>query len=146
MPAKKRRRFICRMILLLVFALASATAVSAAGAVPAAVMGSAESVVRIIAKYNNGYASGSGFVILSSAERTLIATNNHVVEQNPLSVSVYVGRDQTVSADIIARTEQKDMAVLELAYPVSLSALEISPVDAARRRIRSRKTRIRRPG
>ena len=41
MPAKKRRRFICRMILLLVFALVSATAVSAAGAVPAAVMNSA---------------------------------------------------------------------------------------------------------
>ena len=124
-------RFLRKCIVLPVLAAVLVTGAYAAS-VPSAVLDSAGSVVRVIAEYPDGYASGSGFILVSDGERTLAATNLHVVDEDPLSIFIFVGKDQIVSARIAASTEQKDMAVLELAYPVSLPALEISAKDAAR--------------
>ena len=93
-------------------------------------MKATESVVRVLAEYADGYATGSGFVIKSDKEETLIATNYHVVEGNPYSISVWLSEEETVSATILAYTNQKDMCILKLAYPVSLKPLAFSDSGA----------------
>lgn len=111
-------------VLLCIFLLLFlAVPVSAASAVPEPVMQATNSVVRILAKYSNGYGTGSGFVIKSDDKSTLIATNYHVVTDNPHSISVWIGDNETISATILAYTDQKDMCILELAYPVPLKPL-----------------------
>jgi hypothetical protein len=97
--------------------------VNAVSAVPKPVMEATESVVRVLAEYSDGYATGSGFVIKSDKEETLIATNYHVVEGNPYSISVWISAEETMSASIVAYTDQKDICILKLAYPVPLKAL-----------------------
>ncbi len=104
--------------------------VFATGSVPTDVLTSTVSVVRVLAEYSDGYGTGSGFVIKSDSENTLIATNYHVVEDNPHSISVWIDEEETITAKILAYTDQKDMCILELAYPVSLAALHFAD-DAA---------------
>lgn len=99
--------------------------VVAATSVPEPVINATESVVRVLAEYSDGYATGSGFVIKSDKKETLIVTNYHVVEGKPYSISVWISEDETVSATILAHTKQKDMCILELSYPVSLQALNL---------------------
>lgn len=100
--------------------------VYAVSSVPECVVKATESVVRVLAEYADGYATGSGFVIKSDKSETLIATNYHVVEGEPYSISVWISEEETVSAMILAYTSQKDMCILKLAYPVSLKALPFS--------------------
>lgn len=124
-------------ILLCVLLIASMTiSAYAVSSVPKPVIESTESVVRIIAEYSDGYTTGSGFVIKSDTEETLIATNYHVVEETPYSISVWLDQEETVNATILAYTDQKDMCILKLAYPVSLRPLifadnEVKQGDAA---------------
>lgn len=114
--------------IILVFSLS--VSAFAATSVPESVMQSTESVVRVLAEYSDGYATGSGFVIKSDKKETLIATNYHVVEGNPYSISVWISEDETVSASILAYTDQKDMCILKLAYPISLRPLAFSSKSA----------------
>jgi hypothetical protein len=69
--------------------------------------------------------SGSGFVVVSDRDTTLVATNYHVVEGNPYQISVWIGEEESVSATIRAYSSQKDLCILELQYPVSLPALKL---------------------
>ena len=118
-------------VLLCIYMFISATtSVSAVSSVPDPVINATESVVRILAEYPDGYATGSGFVIKSDNEETLIATNYHVVEGKPYSISVWLGEEETVSATIFAFTTQKDICILKLAYPVSLKPLFFSEKGA----------------
>lgn len=98
--------------------------------VPGPVLSAAASVVRISAEYSGGVSGGSGFVIKSDREETLIATNYHVVEDGPYSIAVWVGEAETVSADVAASDTQKDLCVLRLAYPVELKPLSLCPDTA----------------
>lgn len=133
-PLRKRARVmtvkktICFVLCLLLIASLSGIA-CAASSVPASVMEATGSVVRVLANYPDGYSTGSGFVIKSDRESTLIATNYHVVEDNPHSISVWISEEETISASILAHASQKDMCVLELSYPVSLKALPLAKDD-----------------
>ena len=123
----KRIHSVILCILLFVSMTISVYAVSS---VPESVLKATESVVRVLAEYADGYATGSGFVIKSDKEETLIATNYHVVEGEPYSISVWLSEEETVSATILAYTNQKDMCILKLAYPVSLKPLTFSDSGA----------------
>ena len=121
---------VCKLIagILVVFLLAINT--TAATAVPNAVIEATNSVVRILAEYREGYVTGSGFVVKSDIEETIIVTNYHVVEGNPYSISVWIEEEEAVSATIVGYTDQKDMCILKLAYPVSLKALPLAKEEA----------------
>lgn len=114
---------ICSLVICVLLIASMVTFAYGVSAVPEAVMEATESVVRILAEYADGYSTGSGFVIKSDKEETLIATNYHVVEGKPYSISVWLSEEETVSATILAYTNQKDMCILKLAYPVSLKPL-----------------------
>lgn len=114
---------ICSILLCILWIASMTISVYALSAVPEPVMKATESVVRVLAEYADGYATGSGFVIKSNKEETLIVTNYHVVEGKPYSISVWLSEDETVSATILAYTNQKDMCILKLTYPVSLKSL-----------------------
>ena len=114
---------LCAAFLCIFFVLTMTLSVSAASSVPKPVIDSTKSVVRVLAEYPDGYATGSGFIIKSNSSETLIVTNYHVVEDKPYSISVWISDDETISASILAYTDQKDMCILKLAYPVSLKPL-----------------------
>lgn len=114
---------LCAAFLCIFFVLTMTLSVFAASSVPKSVIDSTKSVVRVLAEYPDGYATGSGFIIKSNSSETLIVTNYHVVEDNPYSISVWISDDETISASISAYTDQKDMCILKLAYPVSLKPL-----------------------
>lgn len=111
--------------ILLCFLLIMSMAIYAysVSSVPEPVLKATESVVRVLAEYSDGYATGSGFVIKSDKDETLVATNYHVVEGKPYSISIWISDDETVSATILAYTNQKDMCILKLAHPVYLKPL-----------------------
>lgn len=121
---------ICSILLCILLIVSITISVYAVSSVPEPVMKATESVVRVLAEYADGYATGSGFVIKSDKEETLIATNYHVVEGKPYSISVWLGEEETVSATVLAYTNQKDMCILKLAYPVSLKPLTFSESGA----------------
>ena len=105
--------------------------VTADNSVPKDVMTSTESVVRIVAEYSDGYVSGSGFVVKSDSENTLVVTNYHVVEGEPYNITIWVGEDTFVTARVKAYSEQKDLCVLEFIYPQTLKALTLDKDGAA---------------
>ena len=98
----------------------------AATGVPEEVMESTKSVVRILSKYYNGAATGSGFVIKNEPGEVLIATNDHVVEGNPTSISIWVGEDRMVDAEIVFTTSEKDLCVLKVTDEVDMKPLKLS--------------------
>mgnify|MGYP005838532795 CR=1 FL=1 len=73
---------------------------------------------------------GSGFVI--DADKGLIVTNNHVV-QDADEVRVTFHDDETVEADIIGRDEKTDLAVLKLKTDKKMT--EVSFGDSSNMRI-----------
>ena len=103
--------------------------VHASGGVPEKVMESTKSVVRILSKYYSGSATGSGFVIKNEPGEVLIATNDHVVSGNPYSISVWVGENELVDAEIVFTTSAKDLCVLRVADPVDMKPLTLSTED-----------------
>lgn len=112
-----------RMLFVGALTLTLVLSVFAIASVPQAVIDATESVVCISTEYTDCFTSGSGFVIESTATRTLIVTNNHVVEGNPISISVWLNETEKINAHILAASEQKDLCILELAYPVPYPAL-----------------------
>ena len=103
------------------------------GSVPQDVLDSVESVVRIIAEYNDGYATGSGFVIQSDNNATLIATNHHVVEENPKSISIWTETGIKVAVAVIADDPERDLCILQLPYPnIALKALVLDEAGVKR--------------
>lgn len=117
---------ICSMLLCILLIVIMTIPVCAVSSVPDPVMKATASVVRVLAEYADGYTTGSGFVIKSDKDETLIATNYHVIEGNPYSISVWLSEDETVSATVLAYTDQKDMCILKLAYPVALAPLSFA--------------------
>ncbi|MGN1025100.1 MAG: trypsin-like peptidase domain-containing protein [Faecousia sp.] len=110
-------------LLLLLFCALPARA---ANDVPEAVMEAAKSVVRILSECYNGSATGSGFVIQNEPGNVLIVTNNHVVEGDPYSISIWVGEDTMVDAEIVFTTPEKDLCVLRVTENMSLKPLVLS--------------------
>ena len=120
------------VILLLLISLLSVNVI-ADGAVPQDVLDSVESVVRIIAEYNDGYATGSGFVIQSDSNATLIVTNHHVVEDNPKSISIWTETGIKVAVTVLADDAERDLCILQLPYPnAALKALVLDEAGVKR--------------
>lgn len=94
--------------------------------VPSPVLEARGSVVRIIAEYTDSTASGSGFIIANNGRDTFVATNAHVVEDDPYSIAIWTDSGK-VSADIYEFTKNKDLCILRLAYPIKGAALRLSP-------------------
>lgn len=120
---------IISMILCLTLLLSCALPVLAADGVPEAVMESTKSVVRIMSEYRKGYSTGSGFVIKNEPGEVLIVTNDHVVEDNPKKISVWVSEDRLVEAQIVVTTSGKDLCILRLMEDVDLKPLTLSEED-----------------
>ena len=97
--------------------------------VPQQVLDSSLSVVYIESTAADGVVSGSGFVIRNDAGGTYIATNNHVIEEDPKGIYVWTGKDEKRSATVVAASEQYDLAVIRLSEPIALSLLKLA-VDA----------------
>lgn len=112
-----------------VLLLSCAIPALAANDVPGEVMEATKSVVRILSQYRKGAATGSGFVIKNEPGEVLIATNNHVVEDNPTSISVWVAEDELVEAEIVFTTAKKDLCVLKITDSVDMQPLTLSKED-----------------
>lgn len=119
-----------KAILCFLLILNLSVSVKAAGAVPEKVINATESVVRILAKYSDGYATGTGFVIKSDKNETLIVTNHHVVEDNPYSISVWADNEELINAEILVATNQKDICILRLTQQISLKPVSLSETSA----------------
>ena len=119
-----------KVIICFLLILSLGITVNAAGAVPEKVIKATESVVRILSKYSDGYATGTGFVIKSDKNETLIITNHHVVADNPYSISVWVGENDLINAEILATTSQKDICILRLTQQISLKPVTLSKSSA----------------
>ena len=120
----KKLMAICLCMILLVSLTISASAVSDR------VLQGTESVVRILVKYPNGMGSGSGFVIESNSRETLIATNYHVVSGEPSEISVWIGEEELVAAEILAGSEQKDLCILRVNVPTKFRKLTLAEKEA----------------
>lgn len=118
------------IMLCFVLLLSCAIPALAANDVPEEVMEATKSVVRILSQYRKGVATGSGFVIKNEPGEVLIATNNHVVEDNPTSISVWVAEDELVEAEIVFTTAKKDLCVLKITDSVDMLPLTLSKEDA----------------
>lgn len=121
---------LCSVLLAFILTVSLILPVNAATSVPKPVMKASESVVRILSEYADGYATGSGFVIKSDKDETLIATNYHVVDGKPYSISIWLGEEETINATILAYSDQKDMCILKLAYPVPLQTVKFAKCAA----------------
>lgn len=119
------KKLISTVLCLLILLSCILPAMAATG-VPEEVMESTKSVVRILSKYYNGAATGSGFVIKNEPGEVLIATNDHVVEGNPTSISIWVGEDRMVDAEIVFTTSQKDLCVLKVTDKINMKPLTLS--------------------
>lgn len=100
--------------------------VFAADGVPTSVMEATKSVVRILSVYSNGSSTGSGFVIKNESGEVLIVTNDHVVEGNPYSVSVWISETRKVKAEIVFTVPERDLCVLKLKTSVDMKPLKLS--------------------
>lgn len=100
--------------------------VFAADGVPTPVMEATKSVVRILSVYSNGSSTGSGFVIKNESGEVLIVTNDHVVEGNPYSVSVWISETRKVKAEIVFTVPERDLCVLKLKTSVDMKPLKLS--------------------
>lgn len=98
----------------------------AANAVPRKILNCRDSVVRIFAAYDDGWYSGSGFVVKQEKNRTIIATNYHVVEGNPYEVEVYIGGDASAQAKVLASDKKRDLCLLEFRSPVRLAPMTLA--------------------
>lgn len=123
------RKIIC-VSLCLFLLLSSSLVASAATDVPEAVMTASQSVVRILSEYTRGSATGSGFVIKNEPGEVLIATNDHVVEGNPHSISVWVGDDLLVDAEIVFTSPAHDLCVLEVSDAMAMQPLKLAAQSA----------------
>ena len=121
---------ILSLVLCLMLMLCAAIPAQAAGDVPEAVMQSAKSVVRILSEYHDGSATGSGFVIKNENAELLVVTNYHVVEDSPYSVSIWIGEEEMVEAEILISAPEKDLCVLQIREKLSIPALPLALQEA----------------
>ena len=98
----------------------------AANAVPRKILNCRDSVVRIFAAYDDGWYSGSGFVVKQETDRTIIATNYHVVEGNPYEIEVYIGGDASAQAKVLASDKKRDLCLLAFRSPVRLAPMTLA--------------------
>jgi len=98
----------------------------AANAVPRRILNCRDSVVRIFAAYDDGWYSGSGFVVKQETDRTIIATNYHVVEGNPYEIEVYIGGDASAQAKVLASDKKRDLCLLAFRSPVRLAPMTLA--------------------
>ncbi len=120
-------------IIFLIFTIIKTPILSfAANSVPSPVLSASDSVVRIVSEYKREYATGSGFVISSDGGRVLIATNYHVVEDNPISIAVYVDENDTITAHIICFSKQQDLCILELDHFIKLQPIPLEKDNVSR--------------
>ncbi|MBR2027974.1 MAG: trypsin-like peptidase domain-containing protein [Oscillospiraceae bacterium] len=124
------KKFLSLVLTVLFTAVFTVTAY-AAEAVPKKVLKQTDSVVRIISEYKSEIGSGTGFVIKNDSEGTFIVTNNHVVEGNPESIVIFFD-EEIIYAEVVARSSQKDMAVLKLEYRISAEPLKPASKSAQR--------------
>lgn len=116
-------------ILCFLILFSCAVPVFGATGVPKEVMDATKSVVRILSKYYDGSATGSGFVIKNEPGEVLIVTNDHVVAGNPYSISVWVSDDELVDAEIVFTTSAKDLCVLRVTESIDMRPLTLSTED-----------------
>ena len=104
--------------------------VYAATDVPDAVMNASRSVVRILSESYSSSATGSGFVIQNKPGEVLIVTNNHVVDGDPYSISVWIGEQDMVNAEVVFKTAEKDLCLLKVEDKMAIPALPLAQTDA----------------
>ena len=97
--------------------------------VPSAVIRAMESVVRVTAKCKDSTISGSGFIVSGNEDKTYIATNWHIVNDDPYEISIWVDSGISISASIFAHNSQKDLCILEIRHSVPSAALRLSTSD-----------------
>lgn len=114
-----------RLLCITLIAIIMSSTMAFAAAVPGAVLKGTDSVVRVEAEFSDGISSGSGFVIADDGSATYIATNWHVVEGKPRSLYVWVDENDTVSAEIYAYSEHKDLCILKLANTIPKKILKL---------------------
>lgn len=95
------------------------------GGVPRAVLRGRGSVVRVVAEYADGVSFGSGFVTTSNGRETYIATNAHVVEGVPYTISVWFDGGEA-AARVQAIDTSRDLCVLRCEWPIDARALRLS--------------------
>jgi S1-C subfamily serine protease len=88
------------------------------------------STVRILGHVGNGqWAGGSGFVVASR----YVATNWHVVAGMQSNPMVILGQGAKVDAQVVARDQQKGLAVLELEGESGKPPVRFSPMEFAKK-------------
>lgn len=117
-------------LLCLFFLMFCALPVQAASDVPQEVMTAAKSVVRVMSEGASSTATGSGFVILCDSERTLIATNYHVVENKPYNVSLWLGEEDLVDVEILLPVPEKDLCILSVDKNLGIQPLPLAQEPA----------------
>lgn len=117
-------------LLCLFFLTFCALPVQAASDVPQEVMTAAKSVVRVMSEGASSTATGSGFVILCDSKRTLIATNYHVVENQPYNVSLWLGEEDLVDVEILLPVPEKDLCILSVDKNLGIQPLPLAQEPA----------------
>lgn len=91
-----------------------------ANAVPSEVLNARESVVRIFSYANDMYSGGTGFAIGDSSPVEYVATNHHVIDNNPNIIKVWIDRYNYVEASIYEAKPDADLCILKLDSPVDI--------------------------
>ena len=80
-------------------------------------------VIDVIKVYKDGsfdYSAGTGFVVNVSGDKYIIATNHHVVEENPENVFVTITDiDNCLCAEVLYANETTDIAILKVSGGLS---------------------------
>lgn len=76
--------------------------------------------------------SGSGFVIKAEDGETLIATNNHVIENDHRGIFVWITDQKAVHAEVIFSIPEKDLSVIRVKDSINKEPAELAEVDASR--------------
>ncbi len=121
----KKCIFFLIMIILINAFLASSALASGA---PQTVLEASASVVYIEVESTTDIFSGSGFIVKNDINGTYIATNNHVIEDNPSGVSVWTGENEKRSATVVANSEEYDLAIIKLSEPLEKKELKLSTI------------------
>ena len=126
------RKQICSLLSVWVLIFQLPLTAHAANGVPDAVIRASESVVRIVSDYYYDIGTGSGFVFYSGSDKILIATNYHVVEDDPVRIYVYAGDEDAIEASIVCYSAEKDLCILQLEKHIKIKALRLAREDVER--------------
>ena len=89
--------------------------------VPESVLSKTQSVFYVESWSGMKGSSGTAFLIYSSTDRSLLLTNEHVIDINHDNVSVFLSEKEQCKAKIIASSEQYDLAVLQVSQNLGTS-------------------------